>query len=225
MIDHLLPRLKKLQRYTIIATIVFPALAVLIFLAAQWPQYWQWIATEDTPMTTLQVTVMYTIAIVAWAIAGLHYLRVNTTKSLRWSVFGCGFFWLALDDRFAIHERIRDKILAPRNVSIPFLPVAAGDIILPIYMIVGLLLLKWLLPIFRESKTVRNRFIAGVVIAALMVVVDAYDIHRQSMNIERLEQTIEEILELIAQILFLQATLLAWFKTLAESIRVDDAVH
>jgi hypothetical protein len=218
MTDHLLPRLKKVQRYIIIATIMFPTFAVLIFLGAQWPQYWKWIATEDTPMTTLQVAIMYTIALVAWAIASLHYLRLNTAKSSRWLVFGCGFFWLALDDRFAIHERIRDSFLAPRQISIPFLPIAAGDIVLLVYMAVGLLLFKWLLPIFRESQAIRNRFIAGICVAVVMVVVDAYDIHRQDISIERLEQTIEEIFELISQTLFLQAVLLAWFKTLAESI-------
>jgi hypothetical protein len=217
MNDQSLTRLNKLQRQLILITIIFPALSVLVFVAAQWPQYWKWIATEDTPMTTLQVAIMYTIALVAWANAGLQHLRFNAAKSSRWLVLGCSFFWLALDDRFAIHERIRDSFLAPRHVAIPFLPIAAGDFVLLFYMAVGLLTLKWLLPIFRETKTIRNRFLAGIAVSALVITVDAYDIHRLDINAERLEQTVEEVFELIAQTLFLQGAIIAWFKSISQS--------
>jgi hypothetical protein len=217
MNDKSLTRLKKLQRYLILITIVFPALSVLVFVTAQWPQYWKWIATEDTPMTTLQVAIMYTIALVSWANAGLQHLRFNSAKSFRWLVLGCSFFWLALDDRFAIHERIRDKFLAPHHVAIPFLPIAAGDFVLLFYMAVGLLTLKWLLPIFQETKTIRNRFLAGIAVSVLVITVDAYDIHRLDINAERLEQTVEEVFELIAQTLFLQGAIIAWFKSISQS--------
>jgi hypothetical protein len=219
MNDNSLIRLKELQRYLILITIVFPALSVMVFVAAQWPQYWKWIATEDTPMTTLQVAVMYTIALVSWANAGLQHLRFNAAKSSRWLVLGCSFFWFALDDRFAIHERIRDSFLAPRHVTITFLPIAAGDFVLLFYMAVGLLTLKWLLPIFRETKTIRNRFLAGIAVSVLVVTVDAYDIHRLDINAERLEQTVEEVFELIAQTLFLQGAIIAWFKSISQSER------
>jgi hypothetical protein len=222
MNDKSLTRLNKLQRYLILITIIFPALSVLVFVAAQWPQYWKWIATEDTPMTTLQVAVLYTIALVSWANASLQHLRFNEAKSVRWLVLGCSFFWFALDDRFAIHERIRDSFLAPRHVAIPFLPIAAGDFVLLFYMAVGLLTLKWLLPIFQETKTIRNRFLAGIAVAALVITVDAYDIHRLDINAERLEQTVEEVFELIAQTLFLQGAIIAWFKSIADGIKAHN---
>jgi hypothetical protein len=225
MNDKSLIRLSKLQRYLILITIVFPTLSVMVFVAAQWPQYWKWIATEDTPMTTLQVAVMYTIALVSWANAGLQHLRFNAAKSSRWLVLGCSFFWLALDDRFAIHERIRDSFLAPRHVAIPFLPIAAGDFVLLFYMAVGLLILKWLLPIFQETKTIRNRFLAGIAVSVLVVTVDAYDIHRLDINAERLEQTVEEVFELIAQTLFLQGAIIAWFKSIADGIKAIDLTN
>jgi hypothetical protein len=225
MNDKSLTRLSKLQRYLILITIIFPTLSVIIFVAAQWPQYWKWIATEDTPMTTLQVAVMYTIALVSWANAGLQHLRFNAAKSSRWLVLGCSFFWLALDDRFAIHERIRDSFLAPRHVAIPFLPIAAGDFVLLFYMAVGLLILKWLLPIFQETKTIRNRFLAGIAVSVLVVTVDAYDIHRLDINAERLEQTVEEVFELIAQTLFLQGAIIAWFKSIADGIKAIDLTN
>jgi uncharacterized protein with PQ loop repeat len=222
MNDNFLGRLHKLQRNIILITIIFPALSVVIFVAAQWPQYWKWIATEDTPMTTLQVAVMYTIALVCWSIAGLNHLRFNAARSIRWLVLGSSFFWFALDDRFAIHERIRDSFLAPKGVVIPFLPIAPGDFILPFYMAVGLLTLKWLLPIFQENKTIRNRFLAGIAVSALVITVDAYDIHRLDMNAERLEQTVEEVGELIAQTLFLQGSIFAWFKLIADGAKVTE---
>lgn len=206
-------RLDIIERYLLLVIFILPVTMVAILIMARWPEYWVWIARENTPMTSLEVTVMYTTALCCWASAATNYIQLDNRNTSRWLVMGIGFLFLTMDDRFAIHERIRDGFLVPLDISIPLLPVGVGDFILLIYMIVGLIMLKWMLPIL-SNKRARNRFLAGVVVAVLAVIFDAYDVHRLSVSAQRLEQTIEEILELIAQIFFLQGVIMSWFVNL-----------
>ena len=222
MNELFLKRLDKLQTAVLSISALLPALLVAVFIAGRWPEYWKWIASEDTPMTSLEVTVMYTIMLACWLAAAFHYVLGAQGVFRRWFVLGGGFLWLAMDDRFAIHERIRDRILAPADISIPFLPMAPGDFIILLYMLAGLALLPWLLPLFAGKRKAMRRFGAGVIIAAIAVLMDAFDIHRLSLDIQRFEQTLEECLELCAQVLFLQGLLLAWLddvRTLVNSPR------
>lgn len=210
-------------RYARVASVLLwvstllPVAMVLVLIAARWPEYWKWIAAEDTPMTSLEVAVMYTTALLSAGAACTAYLRGESAAMRRWLLLGAGFFWLCLDDRFAIHERIRDGLLAPRGVSIPFLPVAPGDFILLIYMLFGLAVLPWLLPLWQQHFAARRRFIAGVIVAACAVLLDALDIHSLGQDALRLEQTIEECLELVAQLLFMQGVFLAWLAELGQA--------
>lgn len=65
-----------------------------------------------------------------------------------WWLLAGAFLFFAMDDRFAIHERIRDHLLAPRGIRVPFLPwIGPGDFILLLYALIGLALLPRLLRI------------------------------------------------------------------------------
>jgi len=203
---------RQLNRHLLLASSLIPAALVGVFVIGRWPEYWKWIASEDTPMTSLEVAVLYTTALACWGAAATCHLRGLRADGARWVLLGAGFFWLCLDDRFAIHERIRDGFLAPRGVSIPFLPVGPGDFILLIYMAIGLASLAWLLPLWRRHRQARRHFVAGVAVAAVAVLMDAYDIHGFGLEFQRLEQTVEECLELAAQVLFLQGVLMAWLE-------------
>lgn len=214
-------RLGKLQRMILLITTLLPMAMVAVFIAGRWPQYWKWIASEDTPMTSLEVTIMFTTMLTCWLAAAFHYLRGANDISKRWFVLGAGFLFLAMDDRFAIHERIRDRILAPNDIAIPFLPMSPGDFIVLLYLVAGLAMLPWLRPLFSGKTRALRLFGAGVVIAALAVLMDAFDIHRLGIEAQRLQQTGEEILELCAQVLFLQGLLLAWL----DDVRVPDPVR
>lgn len=204
---------RRLNAWLILTSSLLPAALVVVFVAGRWPEYWKWIASEDTPMTSLEVAVLYTTALAAWGAAATCFLRGWADDGRRWVLLGTGFLWLCLDDRFAIHERIRDGFLAPRNIAIPYLPVGPGDFILLVYMAVGLASLAWFLPLWRRHPGARRHFMAGVAVAAVAVLLDAYDVHRLDLALQRLEQTVEECLELAAQVLFLQGVLMAWVET------------
>lgn len=202
-------RVQRVQQAIIWISFILPAALVVVFIAGRWPEYWKWIASEDTPMTSLEVAIMYTTVLACWLAAAFHYLRGDASLVRRWMVLGAGFLWLTMDDRFAIHERLRDKILAPLDISIPFLPMGPGDFIVPLYMVAGLALLPWLKPLFAGKRRAMLHFGLGVAVAAVAVLMDTADFRQFTVKELRLEQSIEECLELLAQILFLQGIIVA----------------
>ena len=209
-------RLAHVERLVLWGSAVFPALFVLLLMAVQWPEYWKWINAEMTPMTSLEVALMLTIAMVAMTAGAQAWIR-NEAKYRDWQLLAAGFFYCAMDDRFAIHERIRDSILIPHDVRVPFLPwVGPGDFILLIYAAVGLALLPRLLRLFRGNSAAARRLIAAVCVAAVAVMLDTVELKSLTENAQKLEQTVEECMELTAQILFLHAVVIAWFARLAQ---------
>ncbi|HEU0186599.1 MAG TPA: hypothetical protein VFR06_01765 [Gallionellaceae bacterium] len=208
-LDHM--RLKRLETLILWGTALFPALFVTLLIVIQWPEYWQWINFEMTPMTSLEVSVMYTTALVAFTAGARSWLR-HEAEYRDWWLLGGGFFYFALDDRFAIHERIRDKILIPHDISLPFLPwVGPGDFILLVYAAIGIALLPRFARLFRAHRRALRLLFAAVGVAFVAVMLDSVNIDRLSEDAQRLEQTIEECLELTAQVLFLQAFIIGWF--------------
>ncbi len=205
-------RLRQIGIIVLWITALLPIAFVVMLIVAQWPEYWKWIVSEMTPMTSLETTVMYTTALVAFSACAQSWIR-NNPSFLDWGIFAAGFFFLALDDRFAIHERIRDRILIPHDVRVPFLPwVGPGDFILLLYAAIGLVLLPRFLRLFQGEARARQRLILGVVMAAIAVLMDSVEISQYDMATQRLEQTVEECVELLAQILFLHATFIAWIE-------------
>lgn len=207
-------RLKRLEILILWSTTVFPALFVLLLVVVRWPEYWQWINFEMTPMTSLEVSVMYTTALVAFSAGAAAWLKGERECS-DWWLLGAGFFYFALDDRFAIHERIRDKILIPNDINLPFLPwVGPGDFILLIYAAIGIALLPRFARLFRINRKALILLFSAVTVAFIAVMMDSVDINTFSIDAQRFEQTVEECLELIAQVLFLQAFVVGWFSRL-----------
>ncbi len=67
-----------------------------------------------------------------------------TTERRPWQLLAVGFAAPAVDERFALHERLRDAVLAPRGISVPFLPwVAPGDFLVMLIAVTRLTVLRW----------------------------------------------------------------------------------
>ncbi len=199
-----LVRLRQVERLVFAMSVAIPAVSVAFLIAARWPQYWMWINFEDTPMTSLEVGVMYTAALVAAACGTVHHVVDSDRFAARWWwLLGAAFLYLGLDDRFALHERVRDHLLAPAGLRIPGLPIAPGDFILLMYAFAGLVMVWKGRSLWQARAATRFWFVAGVAVSAVAVLMDAYDIHLFSIPAQRLEQTLEEICELIGQTCFL----------------------
>ena len=166
----------------------------LLFLA-RWPQWWAWIAAEQTPMTWLQSVVFVLAAVGALLVAHLLWLSARPPVT-PWLLLTAGFGALAMDERFALHERVRDGLLAPRGVTVPFLPwVAPGDFLVLLMAVIGLMLLPMIWRAVGVDAGARAALLLGVVLAVIAVAIDSIDPSTWSVAQERVQQSVEEVVE------------------------------
>lgn len=183
--------------------------------AAQWPRWWTWIASEQTPMTWLQSVVLVLCAAAAALVAHLLALTGGTGRRT-WLLLAGGFAALTFDERFAIHERVRDGLLAPRGVSVPFLPwVAPGDFLVLGIGTLGLLLLPLVWRAVSPSPAARTALVLGVALAVVAVGLDSIDPSTWALSAERLQQSGEEVVELGSGLALLAAVTLRLLDLLA----------
>lgn len=189
-----------------------------LLFAARYPTWWAWIAQEQVPMTWFQsvtLVVAGALAGLAWFVARLVDLRPRGGLGL----LAVGFCVLAFDERFAIHERVRDGYLAPRDVQLPLLTwVAPGDFLLLLVGVVGLALLPVIVRSLRQDRWAMGLLVVGVAISCVTVGMDSIDPHTWSVQAERIQQTLEEVLEFGAGLAFLGAVGLRLLGLLAEHV-------
>ncbi|MFE3456828.1 hypothetical protein ACFXKD_04725 [Nocardiopsis aegyptia] len=179
----------------VLGAVLVWALVPAVLAAAQWPGYWVWIAPELTPMTWVQ-SVALVLAAAGCALVALVLGRAGQPRWI-WTGLGAGFLALAVDERFALHERVRDGFLAPRGVSVPFLPwVAPGDFLVMAIALVGLALLPSVWKAVRADRPAAVALVAGVVLAVVAVGMDSIDPSTWSVAAERVQQSLEEVIEL-----------------------------
>ncbi|CAI6068633.1 hypothetical protein [Cohnella sp. JJ-181] len=123
-----------------------------------------------------------------------------------WTLTAAAFAWLALDERFALHERLRDRYL--KRTGVRLLPwMEAGDWLIPVYAVCGLAAVWGLWRLLGRAAAPRAFFAAGLLIALCAVSMDTIDIRSLGKSSERLLQTIEECLETAAMTAFASAFL------------------
>ena len=165
--------------------------------AAQWPDYWVWIAPERTPMTFLEALLLFSAALLSGLLALLAVYEERPAPERRtWALASLGFAFLGADERFALHERLRDNVLADLGVGLPW--GAPGDYLLLLYLAAGLLLLPALLELFRSDRPSTGMFVTGVCLAAAAVLADSLDVRSAAPGTERLAQSVEEVVEALA---------------------------
>lgn len=191
----------------LVGLLVVAVVAPVTLAVVRAPRWWEWIAPEQTPMTWLQSVVL---VLAGSASALMSFLlgmsREPAPRRRTWLLMAAGFGALALDERFAVHERIRDGVLAPRGVTIPFLPwVAPGDFLVMGIALGGLALLPSVWRAVSVDAAARSALVAGVLLALVAVGMDSIDPSTWSIGAERLQQTVEEVFEMSAGLCFLAA--------------------
>jgi hypothetical protein len=174
---------------------------VVLLIGVKWPNYWQYIASEQTPMTWFQSVILFSCSLTALACASLSYIDRGWHKRVWvWGTLSLSFLFLTLDERFAMHERVRDLWLKPANIRIPLPWVGPGDFILLIYLILGLGFVFYIYQILKERKSVWVWFCIGLALSTLAVAIDSFDVAMMTLSQERFFQSVEEIIESVAML-------------------------
>jgi hypothetical protein len=191
-------------------------LSPVALAAARYPSWWAWIAPESTPMTWLQSVVLVVAAVGSLLVGHVLLLQSRTRPTAvgsaaaepaaddtapvgarTWLLLAAGFAALGIDERFALHERVRDGILAPRGVTVPFLPwVAPGDFLILAVAVIGLAVLPMVWRAVRPDPAAGRALLLGVTLAVLAVASDSVDPATWSVQGERIQQSLEEVVEL-----------------------------
>jgi len=217
------------RRRLVLALVAVALVTPALLAGARWPSWWAWIAPEQTPMTWLQSVALVLAA--AAALLSAHVLRLAvpytatddadgvdgadptnrgaTSGAAPWRLLAAGLAALAIDERFALHERVRDGVLAPRDVTVPFLPwVGPGDFLLLAVGVVGLAALPMVWRAIGPDTGARRALLAGVALAIVAVGMDSIDPSTWTTRAERIEQTAEEVIELGSALALLAAVTL-----------------
>jgi len=197
----------------VLALAVVWMVSPLILAATRWPSYWIWIAPEESPMTWLESVVLVlssaTCLLAVYVTRLASGPRVGSRRrdpATAWAVLAWGFAALAFDERFSVHERVRDGYLAPNGVRIPLLPwVAAGDFLLLLVALVGLAVLPLVWRCFRGDRLAAWLMLGGMGLALVAVGMDSIDPSTWTVGQERVQQSLEEVVELGSGLAFLGA--------------------
>ncbi|WP_114201311.1 chromate transporter [Janibacter anophelis] len=200
-----------MSRRTRVLLVVLTALGLAVpalLFVARYPRWWTWIAQEQVPMTWFQsvtLVVAGVVSLAAWWIARSTDVRPRAGLLL----LAVGFAALAFDERFAVHERVRDRVLAPRDVRLPGLTwIAPGDFLLLLVALVGLALLPVVIRSMGRERSPLLLLGLGVVLAVVSVGTDSVDPSTWTVEGERIQQSLEECVELWAGLAFVGAVTL-----------------
>ncbi len=172
------------------------------------PRWWTWIAPEASLAREVNTVLLLATAGLAYALArrGMNDSPPGARRRLQ--VLALAFVGLAADERLALHERIRDRVLAPEGVRLPFVPWGeTGDIVLVVVAIVGLAMLPYLVGLFRNRPIGRRWFLVACGLSAVAVSLDTLPIETYRLQWEIRLQSGEELLELMAATAFVSAVI------------------
>ena len=171
----------QLRRFAILAValnVLIPA-GMLIDSALSGDDYWKAFHGEDNLLTWFSSVQLVTIGLVAWAVfltterAAESAGRTPTVRRWIWVIFALGFVFLALDERFELHEMLRDDAMRPAKLFVDIPWMRAGDIGLFVYLLVGCAFGLVLLTELRRHMPSLWLFLGAIAAAAVIVVIDA----------------------------------------------------
>jgi hypothetical protein len=181
-------------------------------------EYWRYIIYEKSPLGYYQALLLLSCCI--YAFLNLRADQRKTGKlSFGWLILFLGFIYLTLDEKFALHENLREQIFKPNNFVLPALFwVERGDYGLLILMIIGLCLSPFVLKVVSHNKSARNLFFGAMAFSAFVVAVDSIDLQGMPLPRQKLLQYFEEIFELTAEIFYLNALFRLYYSNSTASL-------
>jgi hypothetical protein len=199
---------RKVEIFSAILIFLLSYLFVAVIFFAKWPNWWEWTVPERSPMTWLQSLLLFSNALAASILVIWNYLQSDKSKMFWWALLALGFAYLMLDERFAIHERIRDLYLAPHQIKIPvFFWTSDGDFILLLYGLIAMLFIFPYFKLFQVRKAAVYWVISSFSVAVISISMDSISFKSYPRIVQNIQQFSEEILEIFVMNSFLIALL------------------
>lgn len=188
-------------------------LGLIVYARLTGADYWTLFWDEDSLITWFSSIQLLLVGLVAWLNNGL----AGVARSLEagssghshwiWLIFTAGFIFLALDERFEIHEALRDDVLKPASAIPDLRYLNPGDIVLYLYFLIGVVCAWYLFQELRRYPRSLVFFGAALLIALSSIVIDGLPnaVLRSWPLYHFWHSVFEEVSEIWAQLLFLLA--------------------
>jgi hypothetical protein len=185
-------------------------------------EYWHGFWGEGNAITwfsSLQLIAVGVIALLNHQAAALSRRLVSSREAGRswiWLVFAAGFFFLAVDEQFEVHETVRDRVLRPRGLFDGIPNLRPGDVGLWFYLAVGVICALFLLRELRRSRLALGLFAAALLIIATVNAVDSLPVATEQRISPFWTSAFEEVGELWSELLFLLSFLVLLHRRLGD---------
>lgn len=204
---------RQIRRFAVLMVLlnVGLPLGLLAYAKLTGEPYWRLFRGEDSVADWFSSVQMLLIAAVAYLnhfTAGL-WRRFNLQDPPRhpwvWLVFTFGFVVLALDERFDIHEALRDDLLEPSHLFVDIPWLIDGDAGLYLFLAVGLAFTPFLWDEFRREPPSLALYLAALGLSLPAIVIDGLPgrVLAEWPAWRFWDYTFEELAEVWAQLLFL----------------------
>ncbi len=141
-----------------------------------------------------------------------------------WGVFALGFVVFALDERFNIHEALRDDFFEPSGVFVDLPWLISGDVGLYLFFLIGLAFTPFLWDELRRGRLAVVLYLAALALTLPTIVIDGLPdramVHWPAHRFW--DYTFEELGEVWAQFLFLLSFLAVLSARLAQLDHVSE---
>jgi hypothetical protein len=198
--------------------LLFP---LVLFLAGR-SEPWDVFQGEDSPINWFSSVQCSVLGV--WALAVFLVTRVGRAagsdpipRAWPWLVASLGFFFLAIDEKFEIHESVRESFLKPRGWFTEIPGVKSGDIVLPLYAAAGVVLAYLLVQDLRKDRRSLVLFLLALALISVTAVQDSLELRVFRIPWVRHTQIVaEETGEIWAQALFSISLALLFFGKLRD---------
>jgi hypothetical protein len=192
------------------ANLIFPLVLFLVGL----PEPWDIFLGEASPInwfSSVQCAILGVLGLAVFFVTRLGRAAGcdPIPRAWPWLVVSLGFFFLSFDEKFEIHEQTRELFLKPRGWFTEIPGIKSGDVVLPLYAVLGVLLTYFLV---RDLKRLRRSLIVFLTAMALIFVTALQDSMQLAIFripwVRHTQIVVEEAGEVWAQALF--AVALVW---------------
>lgn len=167
--------------------------------------YWSYVIYEKSPFGWYEAFLLFLCFIFAVCNLILIYKKEHKVNTV-WALLSIGFLYLTFDEKFAIHEGIREGFFKPNDISLNiFFWVEKGDYVLLLLMIAGLLMLPFVLKELKKNRRTLLFFIIAVILSAAAVLTDSVNLSSFSVPVQKFLQYAEEIFETSAALFFMNS--------------------
>jgi hypothetical protein len=198
----------RIERISLGSLLTLNLLVPLILFLAAWPRPWRAFDGETSPINWFSSAQCALIAALAFAVYALTLLgrRAGTDpigRAWPWALFALGFLAMSADEALQGHERIREGVLKPRGIFTDIDFIMAGDVVLILYVVVGLVLSYFLFAELRRHRPSLIAFFAAVALIGFSAVQDSLDLpFLHDREVRHVQTIVEELAEIWAQLLF-----------------------